>query len=123
MSDLPALTLIFAEPRDERLWAGLSLAASAAAQNRKVTIFLSGPAAEIGLRTYHAPGDSKRSAYCVATVAELFDSCIELGVRIIACQTGLHLIERSADDLHMAVESGGMITALAAQADAQIIMV
>jgi predicted peroxiredoxin len=116
------LTLIIAEPRDECVWTAFSLAASAAAQGRMVMIFLSGTAAEIGLRDYHAPGDSKRSAYCVATVAELFDSCIELGVRFIACQTGLHMIEQSADALHMAVEAGGMMTVLAAQPDAQIIM-
>jgi predicted peroxiredoxin len=123
MSALQPLTLVIAEPRDERVWAALSLAATAAAQGRKVAIFLSGPAAEIGLRSHHAPGDSKRSAYCVATVAELFNSCIELGVRIIACQTGLHLIEQSAHDLHIAVEAGGMMSALAANADAQIIVV
>jgi uncharacterized protein len=123
MPALQPLTLIVAEPRDERVWAAFSLAATAAAQGRKVTLFLSGPAAEIGLRRYRAPGDGKRSAYCVATVAELFDSCIELGVRIIACQTGLHLIEQSAEDLHITVEVGGMVSALAAHADAQIVMV
>lgn len=123
MSALQPLTLIIAEPRDERVWAALSLAATAAAQGRKVTLFLSGHAASIGLRDYHAPGDSKRSAYCVATVAELLESNIELGVRLIACQTGLHLIERHADELHIAVEAGGMMSALAAQADAQILMI
>jgi predicted peroxiredoxin len=123
MSALQPLTLIIAEPRDERVWTAFSLAASAAAQGRNVTLFLSGHAAVIGLKDYHAPGDSKRSAYCVATVAELFESCIELGVRIIACQTGLHLIEHSADELHIAVEVGGMMTALTAYNNAQIIMI
>ncbi len=123
MPALQPLTLIVAETRDERVWTAFSLAATAAAQGRKVALFLSGAAVEIGLRHYRAPGDSKRSAYCVATVAELFDSCIELGVRIIACQTGLHLIEQSAEALHIAVEPGGMMSALAAQDDAQIILV
>jgi predicted peroxiredoxin len=123
MSALQPLTLILAEPRDERVWTAFSLAASAAAQGRKVTLFLSGHAAVIGLKDYHAPGDGKRSAYCVATVAELFESCIELGVRIIVCQTGLHLIEHSADELHIAVEAGGMMSALAAYSDAQIIVI
>jgi predicted peroxiredoxin len=123
MSALQSLTLIIAEPRDERVWTAFSLAASAAAQGRKVVLFLSGHAAAIGLQNYHAPGDSKRSAYCVATVAELFESCLELGVRIIACQTGLHLIEQSADNLHIAIEAGGVLTALAADANAQIIVI
>ncbi len=123
MSTLPPLTLILAEPRDERVWTAFSLAASAAAQGRKVTMFLSGSAAEIGLRRYHAPGDSKRSAYCVATVAELLESCLELGVRLIACQTGLHLIEESADDLHIAIEAGGMVSALAADANTQLVVI
>jgi peroxiredoxin family protein len=86
-------------------------------------LFLSGHAAEIGLRNYKAAGDSKRSAYCVATVSELFESCLELGVRIIACQTGLHLIEKEAEALHIAVEVGGMMSALGAQPEAQIIVV
>jgi predicted peroxiredoxin len=123
MSALSALTLILVEARDERVWSCFSLAATAAAQGRAVTLFLSGHAAEIGLQTYHAAGDSKRAAYCVPTVAELFESCLELGVRIMACQTGLHLIEHSAEDLHMAVEAGGMMAALAARPDAQIICV
>jgi predicted peroxiredoxin len=123
MSTLQPLTLIIAEPRDERVWAALSLAASAAAQGRNVTLFLSGLAAVIGLKDYHATGDSKRSAYCVATVAELLESCIELGVRIIACQTGLHLTEHCADELHIAVEAGGMMSALAAHGDAQISLI
>jgi peroxiredoxin family protein len=123
MSVLQPLTLIVAEPRDERVWTALSLAATAAAQGRKVTVFLSGHAAAIGLDDYHAPGDSKRSVYCVATVAELLESSIALGVRFIACQTGLHLIEHTADELHIAVETGGMMSALAAQVDAQIILI
>jgi uncharacterized protein len=123
MSALQPLTLIIAEPRDERVWTAFSLAASAAAQGRSVTVFLSGHAAVIGLNSYHAPGDSKRSAYCVATVAELFESCLELGARIIACQTGLHLVEHSAEDLHIAVEAAGLMTALAAHGNAQIIVI
>jgi hypothetical protein len=35
----------------------------------------------------------------------------------------LHLIEHSAEDLHIAIEAGGMMTALATQSDAQIIVI
>ncbi len=105
---MPALALILAEPRDERVWTVLSLAATAAALGRTVSIFLSGNAAEIAANRYQSGGDSKRSAYCVATVAELFESCLELGVRFTVCQTGLHLCELAAEDVHVAIECGGL---------------
>ncbi len=106
---MQGLAIILAEPRDERVWTAFSLAATTAAIGRTVAIFLSGQAAEIAAKTYTSGGDGKRSAYCVATIAELFETCLEFGVRFTVCQTGLHLCEIPADDVHVAVECGGLM--------------
>lgn len=106
---MQGLAIILAEPRDERVWTALSLAATTAATGRTVSVFLSGHASEIAAKSFTSGGDGKRSAYCVATIAELFETCLELGVRFTACQTGLHLCELTVEDIHIAIDSGGMM--------------
>ena len=101
MSLQSPLLIIVAEARDERLWAALQTAIAARAQGRAVFLFLSGPAAEMGLRRWHAPGDSKRHAYCIDTVHDLLDRSTMAGVRFHACRTGLHLLEESEDALSL----------------------
>jgi predicted peroxiredoxin len=117
------LAILLAEPRDERLWAALSLAAASAASGRRVSLFFSGEAVQMAGRRFRSGADGKRSAYGVATLSELFASCDELGVRFIACQTGMHLSELQDDALRPGVEPGGLIGWLAETTGAERVVV
>lgn len=119
----PPLAIIVAEPRDERVWAAFSLAASAQVAGRRVGLFLSGHAAEIAARHWSGPGEKKRRAYCVPTIADLWDSLDELGVAITVCQTGMHLCELEADALRPGCDPGGMVGFLLAHKGAEVVVV
>jgi predicted peroxiredoxin len=101
MSMQPALVIVVAEARDERFWSALQAALAARSAGAGVGLFLSGDAVRMGLRDWHAPGDSKRSAYCVDTVAELLERAAARGIRFHACRAGLHLLEESEDALSL----------------------
>jgi predicted peroxiredoxin len=118
-----ALAILLVEPRDDRVWAAFSLAASAQVAGRRVQLFLSGAAAEIAARGWQAAGEKKRRAYCVPTIADLWDSLDELGVPITVCQTGMHLCELEADALRPGCEPGGMVGFLLTLKGAELVVV
>jgi len=102
----------------ERAHYAFVLAAGAAALGREVTLF----AANDGCRALLAdlaalagdPRDVAARAAGVAGIAELRDAAVELGVRLIACEAGLHMAGRTAEPLLAGVEVAGVATFLAA---------
>ncbi|MFQ5533805.1 MAG: DsrE/DsrF/DrsH-like family protein [Sphingomonadales bacterium] len=115
----------------ERVYFALVLASSAAATGRDVTLFFTmdgtmalagqGPDGSPGwtrLRTCGEPGAAGRDRELgrrgVARFEELIKACKELGVRFIACETGLRAAGLASNDLRqdLGIEVAGAVTFL-----------
>jgi predicted peroxiredoxin len=103
---------------EQRLWAALTYAASSAALGKTVSVFLSGHAAVCGHREFLAALDASHRTIGVATCAELFASCGELGVGFFVCQTGMQVCSMAAEDLARGCVPTGTMAWLVSQKDA-----
>lgn len=88
-----------------RLATALTLAASAAALGRSVTVLFDGV-----------------SVATLAASDPLLAAALDLGVAVTACQTGLAAAGMTAADLPAGVTTGGMIGFLAQAGDAQLLL-
>jgi predicted peroxiredoxin len=92
------------------------LATTAAALGRPVVLF----ATDAGAGALLAEGaagqeeveEARRGSLGVATCGELREAAVELGVRLIACETALRLAGIAAERLPPSVEVAGMATLL-----------
>lgn len=104
------LALIFGEASHARLHAALTLACAAAALGRPVRLFFHGEAVAALSPSRHWAGDATAG---LATVADLLASALDIGVSVMACQSGLHLCGLTPAQLADGIESGGMVAFLA----------
>lgn len=124
-----ALSLVVLSGQYERVHYALAMAAAALAINRPVTLFFTNRAL-LALRRSQGetPGwhglaedeegrpaalqDAIRRQAGVAGLDELLEACVELGVRLIACETGLRTIGLQASDLRddFKIEVAGLVT-------------
>jgi predicted peroxiredoxin len=103
------LTLIVTNPASFR--AALELTAANAALGGRARIFLQG-ATVVALDPLRDPHDVDHTACGLPTLPELFDAALELGVEIIACQSGLLLMGLTADTLDARITYGGPVSVL-----------
>ena len=101
---LTPLAIIVAEP-GPRLATALTLAASAAALGRSVSVLFDGA-----------------SVAALAAPNPLLAAALDLGVAVTACQTGLADAAMTAADLPAGVVPGGMIGFLTQVGDAQLLL-
>lgn len=104
------LTILVATADPARFHAALSLAAAQAALGGNARIYLHGEA--VALLRESAESEAA-SAAGVPTLSQLRVEAAALGVRIIACQTGLTIAELDFQDAGEGVEAGGLLTLLA----------
>ena len=116
------LALVFAEANHARLHAGLTLACSAAALGRPVSLFFHGESVAALSPGRHWQGDAALEAAGIPTIATLLASAADLGIAATACQSGLHLCGLSAAALPDGIDSGGMVAFIAAAADAELVV-
>ncbi len=83
----------------------LSLAAAAAALGRDVAMLFDGG-----------------SVAALVAPDERLTAALDLGVRIVACQSGLAACNLPAEALPAGIETGGMVGFLAQMADAQLLL-
>lgn len=95
----------------ERAHTAFLLAAAAAAIGRKVTIFATSEGCRALCADWSGLADSGRDAAMrlrgIAGIGELRDSTCALGVRMIACETGLRIAAIARTDLMDGVEVAG----------------
>jgi predicted peroxiredoxin len=103
------LILIAATDDAERLRAALTLAAAQAALGGAATIFLQLDAVALLRQPVEAPRDAAHRAAGLPDLAALLDDALALGVRLIACQSGLALAKMEAGDLPPGVTTGGPV--------------
>ena len=100
------------------------LASGAAALGRNVTLFASNGGCGALLTDWSSLGDARRDdrvrAAGVAGLAELREACVEMNVRLIACEAGLRAEAIATADLLADVEVAGVATFLSAVGTGQI---
>ena len=106
-ADVPGVTplAIIVSEAGPRLATALTLAASAAALGREVTMLFDG--ASVAVLTGGDP---------------LLATALDLGVRVVACQTGLADAGIAATALPAGVVAGGMVSFLSEVGAAQIVL-
>ena len=103
------LLLIVATADAERLRGALTLAAAQAALGGDATIFLQLDAVALLRPPVPAPRDAAHGAVGLPDLAMLLDDALALGVRMIACQSGLALAAMDATDLPRGFATGGPV--------------
>ena len=101
------------------------VAAGAAALGRQVVLFATNDGCRALMADWASLVDSARDAAVrargVAGLAELAEAATELGVRRIACEAGLRMIDATAAALAAGVEVAGIATFLEAVGSGQIV--
>ena len=127
MPDGPAsLSIVVFDGRFERVHYALAMAAAALATNRRATLLFTGAAVSAlqtgGWRRLASETgesavtvDDRQQERGVAGFEALLSACVELGVRIIACEMGLRAAGIPADSLDpdLPMDHAGLATFLA----------
>ncbi|BBE00107.1 peroxiredoxin [Sphingobium amiense] len=111
------LILIAATDDAERLRAALTLAAAQAALGGAATVFLQLDAVALLRQPVEGPRDAAHRAAGLPDLATLIDEARALGVRLIACQSGLALARMEVGDLPSGVTTGGPVELLRDMSD------
>lgn len=104
-----ALNIIVATADAERLRGALVLAAAQAALGGDATIFLQLDAVALLRAPIAAPRDMAHRAAGLPDIAGLLGEAQALGMRLIACQSGLALCGMTAADLPEGIGTGGPV--------------
>lgn len=118
-----ALNIVVVEEGHARVHGALSLAVAAAALGRPVSLFFQGPAVRALAKDQVWPEDSAFQSHGAPTVQELLLQCEDMAVPLSACETGLHVTGLGASGLRPGIETEGMISFLARQADADLLTI
>lgn len=101
------LAIIVATDDAGRYRTALMLAAAAVAAGGTARLFLNERA--VGLLSISALRDGELAAAGLPSLAELQDEALSLGVRCIACASGLTLMAIDPASLDPRIETGGMV--------------
>lgn len=103
------------------------VASGAAAIGREVVLFVTNAGCHALFRDWSGLADAGRDARVraagVAGLDVLREACVELGIRMIACEAGLRAEGLDAAQLIDGVEVAGIATFLAAVGDGQIVTI
>jgi peroxiredoxin family protein len=120
----PSLGILLLSGSHDRAHYAFVLAAGAAALGRQVVLFASNGGCRALLADWsgleNAARDEQVRAAGVAGFLELREACVELGVRLIACEAGLRAEAIEPAGLLPGVEIAGVATFLSAVAAGQI---
>lgn len=123
MPRMRPLKIILLTPDPERFRGALTLAAAQAALGAPVSIFCQLEAATLLRQPIAAPNDATHQASGLPTLDEIMSDAAALGVRFIACQSGMELCGMEASDLAPHTSTGGPVSFLQSVGDADRLMV
>jgi peroxiredoxin family protein len=120
----PTLGILLLSGAHDRAHYAFVLAAGAAALGRDVVLFATNQGCRALLTDWSGLADAERDgrvrATGVAGIEELRAACVEMGVRLIACEAGLRAEAIDAGSLLAGVEVAGVATFLSAVGAGQI---
>ena len=99
------------------------LATAAAALGREAVLFATNAGITALAKKTDETEERRLRDIGVATLAELRDAAVDLGVRQIACEAGLRIAQLSAEMLLPGVEVAGVATFLASVGQGQIVTI
>lgn len=110
---MTGLAIIVTSADPTRFHAALSIAAASAATGAPTRVYLHADAVALAAPPHACPDDARYAACGLPTLAQLIEETRALGVRMIACQTGLALASLDARALGPDIEAGGLVSLLA----------
>ncbi len=116
------VTVILAEPAPARLRAALSLATAVAAVGGRARLFLHEDAVTLFAAPLASPGDSRRSASGLPTLAQLFEEALAMPVEVILCQSGVAMAGMDFGQLDHRIATGGLISVIATADDDRVVL-
>jgi predicted peroxiredoxin len=119
----PPLLLIATTDDAERLRGALTIACAEAALGGSVRLFLQLDAVALLRPDTPAPRDDVHRACGLPTLTALIDDALDLGVHIVACQSGLALAGMDAGELDPRITAGGPVGVLAAAGSSQRVVI
>lgn len=122
MTPARGLAIVVAEANHARLHATLTLACAAAALGRPVRLFFHGEAVAALRSEHHWQGDATYAAAGLPPLGELVESALALGVKLMACQSGLQLLGLTPDAINDGIEAAGMVAFLADAREDELIL-
>lgn len=117
------LTIIVTVPDAERLRGALVIASAQAALNGAASLFLQLDAVALLHKPILAPRDEAHRAAGLPPLASLLEEALALGVRVVACQSGLALRGMTIGDLPDGIVIGGPIGVLAEMTDDERLLI
>ena len=127
MASEPALGVLLLSGAHDRAHYAFVVASGAAALGRPVVVFATNQGCLALCRDWSGLSDADRDARIqvngVAGLGTLRDACLEMDVRMIACEAGLRAESLDAGLLLPGVEVAGIVTFLSAVALGQIITI
>lgn len=114
---LRGLTIIVADVSSERFRCALNMAAAQAALGGSARIFLDGEAVAVVRTPVAGWNDDACADAGLPTLAELLAEALDQGVRIILCQSGMAMTGAETRDFDARIETGGMVSLIAALGD------
>lgn len=123
MPRMRPLKIILLTPDRERFRGALTLAAAQAALGAAVVIFCQLEAAILLRPPFTAPGDAAHQAKGLPTLDDLMSDAAGLGVRFIACQSGMELCGMEFGDLAPHSSTGGPVSFLQSVGDVDRLVV
>lgn len=115
------LTIIVAGVDPERLRTALTLLASQAALGGRSRLFVDGAGVGLFRPPITVSGDDGYAAAGLPRLRELLDTALELGARVILCQSGLALAALEAASIDPRLEFGGMAGIIATLGDDRLV--
>jgi len=111
---MPGLNILLVGDDAERLRAALMLGLTQRALDGEARIFLQMEAVRLLAPPIAAPQDEAHQRAGFPTLAALLDEALADDVTLIACQSGLALCAMKAADLDPRIETGGLLSFMAA---------
>jgi predicted peroxiredoxin len=113
------LTIIVADTSPDCFRAALSIASAHAALGGNARLFLHGLA--VPLAQSPAEDDERYVAAGQGKLADLLDTALDLGVRVILCQSGMELAGMTADACDPRLNQGGLVNLMQTLGDDRLL--
>lgn len=123
MHRMRPLKIVLLTPNAERFRGALTLAAAQAALGAEVAIFCQLEAAGLLKHPPAAPNDAAHQNHGLPPLSELMEDAAELGVLIVACQSGMELCGMKVEDLPTGTIIGGPVSFLQSVGDGDRLIV
>ncbi|RJF90911.1 DsrE family protein [Sphingomonas cavernae] len=123
MPGMRGLTIIVTSADPSCFHAALSIAAANAATDAPTRVYLHADAVALAAPPHVCPDDARYAAAGLPTLAQLVEECGAMGVRLIACQTGLALASLDAEALGPDIEAGGLVGLLSSLGDDRLVTI